>query len=169
MSKKKPIFVIQAHDASHLHFDFRLEVDGVLKSWAIPKGPSTDSKNKRLAVFTTDHAIEYANFEGVIPEGEYGAGTVMVWDKGTYKNIKEKDGKIVSMDKCIKKGEIDIWLDGKKIKGGYALIKTKLGKGDNWLLIKKNDDEVNCCPDPIKDKIKSILTNRTLKQIANNP
>ncbi|MFH0898132.1 MAG: DNA polymerase ligase N-terminal domain-containing protein [bacterium] len=122
MSKKKPIFVIHKHGATRLHYDFRLEIDGVLKSWAVPKGPSTDPAQKRLAVMVDDHEFEYAKFEGVIPKGQYGAGPVMIWDKGTYKNIKGKDGKSVPIKTCISRGQIEIWLEGKKLKGGYALI-----------------------------------------------
>lgn len=126
-TKSKNIFVIQKHDASHLHYDFRLEIDGVLKSWAVPKGPSTDPHEKRLAVETEDHPMEYATFEGVIPEGEYGAGPVIVWDNGTFDNIKEKDGKIIPLSQCYKNGQIEVNLHGKKLQGGYALIHTSFG------------------------------------------
>jgi DNA ligase D-like protein (predicted 3'-phosphoesterase) len=108
-----PRFVIQKHDASRLHYDFRLEVDGVLKSWTIPKGPSTDPGQKRLAVPTEDHPINYIDFEGIIPEGNYGAGTVIVWDMGTYHNLKED----ISMDNAIEDGHVDIQLEGEKLKG----------------------------------------------------
>jgi DNA ligase D-like protein (predicted 3'-phosphoesterase) len=147
---KSHIFVIQKHDASRLHYDFRLEIDGVLVSWAVPKGPSTNPADKRLAVRTDDHPMGYAKFEGIIPEGEYGGGTVMVWDYGTYKNIKEKDGKIVPMKQCLKNGQIEVWLKGHKLSGGYALVKTKLGgKGDNWLLVKMRDDEASARRNPV--------------------
>lgn len=134
MSAKKPIFVIQKHDASHLHYDFRIEVDGVLVSWAVPKGPSRDPRDKRLAMPTEDHDLTWAQFEGVIPEGEYGAGTVMIWDRGTYKNIKEKEGELVPLSDCLKRGTVEIFLEGKKLHGGYALIRMEDGK--RWLLIK---------------------------------
>jgi bifunctional non-homologous end joining protein LigD len=127
-----PIFVVQKHDASRLHYDFRLEVDGTLKSWAVPKGPPKKASDKRLAVMVEDHPLEYGNFEGEIPEGHYGAGTVEIWDRGTYENIKD-----YSMDSSIKKGQIEVELKGKKLKGPYALVRTKLGgKDKNWLLIK---------------------------------
>lgn len=136
---KKPIFVIQKHQASHLHYDFRLEIDGVLKSWAVPKGPSTDPRDKRLAVVTDDHPMEYAKFEGVIPPGNYGAGTVTIWDKGIYKNIKQKNGEFIPIDQCYKNGQIEVFLYGKKLKGAYALIEFK-GRENQWLLIKMNDE-----------------------------
>ena len=123
-SHKDPIFVIQKHDASHLHYDFRLEIDEVLKSWAVPKGPSTDPGTKRLAMPTDDHPLEYATFEGTIPEGEYGAGTVMVWDIGTFENIKHSKGQLIPMNQCYENGHIEIFLYGKKLKGGYALIRS---------------------------------------------
>jgi DNA ligase D-like protein (predicted 3'-phosphoesterase) len=135
-SARKPIFVIQKHDASRLHYDFRIQVGDILKSWAVPKGPSTDPRDKRLAVPTEDHPMGYADFEGVIPQGEYGGGTVMVWDTGTYKNIKEKDGKQVPMEKCVEDGHIMIWLDGRKIQGGYGLIRTGKDENARWLLVK---------------------------------
>jgi len=112
-SKGGPRFAIQKHDASRLHYDFRLEVGWVMKSWAGPKGPSTNPKDKRLAVPTEDHPIEYNQFEGTIPKGEYGAGTVLVWDEGTYRNLSK-----TPIEEGLEKGHITVWLDGKKLKGG---------------------------------------------------
>ena|SRR3990167_6439806 len=160
------IFVIQKHAASHLHYDFRLEIDGVLVSWAVPKGPSTNPAEKRLAARTEDHPVEYAKFEGVIPEGEYGGGTVMVWDYGTYENIKKRDGKLVPMKQCLENGQIEVLLKGHKLQGGYALIKTMLGiKGDNWLLIKMRDDKADARRNPVSTQNKSALTDRTMQEI----
>ena len=135
-SGEKLIFVVQKHAASHLHYDLRLEIGDVLVSWAVPKGPSMDTADKRLAIRTDDHPMGYATFEGEIPEGNYGAGKVKIWDSGTYENIKEKDGRLVPMKKCLKDGQIEVDLHGKKLKGTFALIKTKFGKGDSWLLVK---------------------------------
>lgn len=160
-----PIFVIQKHDASHLHYDLRLEIDGVLVSWAVPKGPSLNPQEKHLAIMTEDHPIEYADFEGVIPEGQYGGGTVMVWDTGTYKNIKEKNGKLVSMDECLKNGQIEVFLEGKKLKGGFALIKTQYAGGDNWLLMKMKDEFASARKKPVNSQNKSAITGRTMQQI----
>jgi DNA ligase D-like protein (predicted 3'-phosphoesterase) len=164
----QPIFVIQKHAASSLHYDFRLEVDGVLKSWAVPKGPSTDPSEKRLAVPTEDHPLEYADFEGVIPEGEYGAGTVLVWDAGRYHNLraeKEDDG-AASMEESLEQGKVEVWLEGEKLTGGYALVRT--GKGDDarWLLIKMRDDEADARRNPTSTEPKSVLTGRTLEEIT---
>ncbi len=132
--RKKTIFVIQKHFSSRLHYDFRIEINGALRSWAVPKGPSKSTKDKRLAVLTEDHPMEYAKFKGTIPKGEYGAGKVVIWDKGYYENIKEdKNNEIIPIEKCFKKGRIEIELFGKKLKGPYALIKFK---DKNWLLIK---------------------------------
>lgn len=165
---KGPLFVVQKHDARQLHYDFRLEIDGVLKSWAIPKGPSNNPRIKRLAVPTDDHPLGYADFEGVIPEGEYGAGTVMVWDLGTYKNIKRKDGKIVPMKQCYKNGQIEVFLDGEKLYGGYALIRTIRSKDETpyWLFIKMRDEHTDARHKPLAREQESVLTGRTLKQIA---
>ena len=160
MSKARPRFVVQKHDATRLHYDFRLEIDGVLKSWVLPKGPSTNPRDKRLAIMTTDHSMSYGKFEGVIPKGEYGAGTVMLWDRGTYRNMKKnKSGKTISMKGCLRKGEIDIKLNGKKLKGGYALIRFQ---GKRWLFIKKRDEFAN---KGIKSREKSVKSGKTLKQI----
>jgi DNA ligase D-like protein (predicted 3'-phosphoesterase) len=123
---RKPIFVIQQHAARALHYDFRLEAGGVLKSWAVPKGPSLKPKDKRLAMPTEDHPLEYATFEGVIPEDEYGAGPMIVWDTGTYRNVTDHDGTSVPLEDGLRVGRIRIWLDGKKLHGGYAL--TRIGR-----------------------------------------
>ena len=144
------MFVVQKHDASTLHYDFRLEINGFLKSWAVPKGPSTDPREKRLALPTEDHPLDYAHFEGVIPEGEYGAGTVIVWDTGTYRNLnRNEDDETVSMADAVQQGEIKVWLEGRKIKGGYALIRTGKGKKERWLLVKMKDDHADARRDPV--------------------
>jgi DNA ligase D-like protein (predicted 3'-phosphoesterase) len=169
-SKGKNIFVIQKHDASHLHYDFRLEIDGVLKSWAIPKGPSTNPREKRLAVETEDHPMEYATFEGVIPEGEYGAGPVIVWDSGTFDNIKEKDGKSVPLSDCYTNGQIEVNLHGKKLQGGYALIHTSFGddaRKKNWLLIKMKDEYADARRNPVKTEPESVISGKTIEEMAN--
>ena len=163
---KHPIYVIQKHDASHLHYDFRLEAGGVLKSWAIPKGPSTDPKVRRLAMPTEDHPIGYAAFEGDIPEGQYGAGTVMVWDIGTYRNLREeKQESPVSMEKSYDEGKIEVWLEGKKLKGGYALIRTGFEKR-GWLIFKLRDEYADKPVDPVNTEPDSALTGRSLEDIA---
>ena len=162
----QPIFVIQKHQASTLHYDFRIEVDGVLKSWAVPKGPSTDPSEKRLAIPTEDHPLGYADFEGVIPEDEYGGGTVMVWDRGTYRNLKEEDqDEPPSISEQLEDGHATVWLEGEKISGGYALIRT--GKGDDarWLLIKMDDDKADARRNPTSTETKSIISGRSLEEI----
>lgn len=162
---RSPLFVIQKHAASHLHFDFRIEVGGVLVSWAVPKSITTNPAEKHLAVPTEDHPLEYAHFEGIIPVGEYGGGTVMVWDIGTYQNIKKIKNKTVSMEQCLQLGRIEIFLEGKKLKGGYALIRTKRDKEVYWLLVKMRDDYAN---KRITNVTKSALSGKTMKQIADS-
>ena len=130
------IFVVQKHEARSLHYDFRLAVEGVLKSWAVPKGPSIDPKDKRLAIETEDHPLEYASFEGIIPEGQYGAGTVIIWDAGVYRNITEQDGQMGPMSQALAKGHAAFWLEGRRLLGGYALTRTKRG----WILVKIRDE-----------------------------
>lgn len=159
----KPIFVIQKHDASHLHYDFRLEMNGVLKSWAVPKGPSTNPTDKRLAVETEDHPMEYATFEGVIPEGHYGAGPVIVWDTGTFDNIKEKDGTAISLQQSYKNGQIEVDLHGKKLQGGYALIRTAPADEKKWLLIKMRDKYADARRNPTNTQPESVLSGKVIK------
>lgn len=164
---KKPIFVIQKHDATNLHYDFRLEIDNTLKSWSVPKGPSTDPSVKRMAIPTEDHPLAYADFEGVIPQGEYGGGTVMIWDKGTIEsNKKDKDGNVISLEKSFKNGSIEVILHGEKLKGGYNLVEMKGGKmKGNWLLMKQDDAEADARRNPVSTQAKSVVSGRTLKQI----
>lgn len=159
-------FVIQKHDASSLHYDFRLEVDGALRSWAVPKGPSTDPGEKRLAVPTEDHPLDYGDFEGVIPEGEYGAGAVMVWDRGTYRNLTEDDGVEKPIDEALDDGHASFWLEGEKIRGGYALTRTGYGDDARWLLVKMDDDEADARRDPVSTQPDSVETGRSLEEIA---
>jgi bifunctional non-homologous end joining protein LigD len=134
-------FVVQRHDATRLHYDFRLELGGVLKSWAVPKGPSMNPSDKRLAVMVEDHPVSYINFEGTIPEGNYGAGTVEVWDKGAFIPVDKDLEKISEREalKALTKGELKIFLKGKKLEGGFVLVQLKKD-AKNWLLIKHKDE-----------------------------
>lgn len=159
-------FVIQKHDASRLHYDFRLEMEGVLKSWAVPKGPSTDPTVKRLAMMVEDHPYDYRNFEGIIPSG-YGAGTVIVWDEGFYEpahsDAKDKKAKERELLKGIHAGKLHFIMQGKKLKGEYALVKTH-GRGENaWLLFKVKDKYISSEDITLKDK--SVISKKTLEQI----
>ncbi len=165
ITEEKPIFVIQKHDASNVHYDFRLEVDGVLKSWAIPKGPSTDPNIKRLAIPTEDHSIDYATFEGVIPEGQYGAGTVIVWDTGTYANTSKKDDQTLSTKEAIKKGHITVQLHGKKLQGEYAIIRTRSSNNDRWLFMKMKDDQADARRNPVNTEPKSVISGKTINDV----
>lgn len=157
------IYVIQKHKATNLHYDLRLELNGVLKSWAIPKGPSADPSQKKLAVPTEDHPIDYANFEGIIPEGEYGAGAVIVWDKGTYRNLKDD----ISVEEAYEKGKLEIFIEGKKLKGAYVLLRTgkKQDKGQWWLFIKMKDKYVDARRDPIKTEPESVISGKKIEDI----
>ncbi|GAB0156760.1 hypothetical protein CHRYSEOSP005_20270 [Chryseobacterium sp. Alg-005] len=141
-SKDKLIFVIQRHAASRLHYDFRLEMEGVLKSWAVPKGPSLDPKDKRLAMMVEDHPYDYKDFEGNIPEGNYGAGQVEIWDSGTYEPLEE-NSKLSDEKELLKElhaGSLKFILHGKKLKGEFALVKMKNSEDNAWLLIKHKDE-----------------------------
>jgi bifunctional non-homologous end joining protein LigD len=160
---KSNIFVVQKHDARNLHYDLRLEVDGVLKSWAIPKGPSLDPRQKKLAIETEDHPLEYARFEGIIPKGQYGAGTVIVWDTGPYRNMTEKDGGTLSVTEALEGGHIAVWLEGRKLKGGYALIRTKRG----WILVKMKDEGADS-KDILKIEPRSVLSGKAIEDLNKN-
>ena len=165
-SSKKPVFVIQQHAARAMHYDLRLEIDGVMPSWAVPKGPSLNPAVKRLAVMTEDHPLDYRNFEGIIPKGEYGAGPVIIWDRGTYKNIKEDDeGNLIPMKTCLKDGRIEIFFNGKKIKGAYALIRTgdKSVERSRWLLVKMRDEYAHARKNPVSSHPESVKTGKTIK------
>lgn len=161
---RDPIYVIQKHAARTLHYDFRLEVGGVLKSWAIPKGPSLDPRDKRLAVPVEDHELGYASFEGVIPEGQYGAGAVIVWDTGKYRNTTERDSKPVPIQTALKQGHATVWINGRKIRGGFSLIRTVGDK--RWLLVKMNDEEADPERNPVRDEPRSVLSGRTVEEVA---
>lgn len=160
-SKKGNIFVIQQHHASHMHYDFRLESEGVLVSWAIPKGPSTNPDDKRLAAQTEDHPLDYATFEGIIPRG-YGAGTVIVWDTGTYDNLTEKNHTLISIQDGLEKGHVKIMLHGKKLNGVYNLIKFKKEEKD-WLLIKADDEFADARRNPVATEPMSVLSRKTIQ------
>lgn len=160
-----PIFVVQKHDASSLHYDFRLEIDNVLVSWAVPKGPSMKPNQKRLAIQTEDHPLGYADFEGRIPEGEYGAGSVIIWDKGIYKNTRKVD-----LKNSLEEGKIEFKLEGEKLMGSFALIRTgnPEKKSTNWLLIKKNDEfavKNEDDPEITQEKPKSVVSGKTVTEI----
>lgn len=161
-SKKRGIYVIQKHRATQLHYDFRLEHNGVLLSWTVPKGPSLDPSVKRLAMQVEDHPVEYANFEGVIPGGEYGGGTVMVWDNGEW------EPEIEDIDRALQKGDFKFTLYGKKLRGSWVLVRTR-GFGSradrSWLLIKHRDQYASTA-DIEEDQPRSVLTKRLLAEIA---
>jgi DNA ligase D-like protein (predicted 3'-phosphoesterase) len=144
----------------------RLEVGGVLKSWAVPKGPSLNPAVKRLAVPTEDHPLDYADFEGTIPEGNYGAGTVLVWDIGTYSNIKRIEGEEVPLPQQLDNGQVEVRLNGRKLAGGYALVRTGGGDDARWLLIKMSDEHADRQRDVTAEEPESVLSGRTLEEIA---
>lgn len=160
-------FVIQKHDASSLHYDFRLEFGGVLVSWAVPRGLSTDPGEKRLAIQTEDHPRDYLDFEGVIPEGEYGAGTVLVWDTGNYRNLRARKGpNSQSMEDSLEDGLLEVFLEGEKLRGGYALKRIQGGKKPRWLIIKMNDEHADARRHPTSTQPDSVKTGRGLDEIA---
>jgi bifunctional non-homologous end joining protein LigD len=171
------LFVVHKHKATSLHYDFRLEIGGVMPSWAIPKGPSLDSRVKRLAMPTDDHALEYRNFEGVIPPGQYGAGPVMVWDRGTYdpevetgkgswKRVTDREKAERTATQGLKEGNLKFFLNGDKLKGSFALVRTSGFEGRaRWLLIKRRDEHSHDGYDA-RDYDRSAVSGRTLAQIA---
>jgi DNA ligase D-like protein (predicted 3'-phosphoesterase) len=137
-----------------------------LKSWAVPKGPSTDPRDKRLAMAVEDHPLDYADFEGVIPEGNYGAGQVIVWDTGTYRNITEREGEELPIADALADGHVVVWLEGRKLRGGYILQRVgKDGERERWLLIKQTDEGADARRNPVKTQPESVLSGRTIEEL----
>ncbi len=159
---RAPRFVIQKHAASTLHYDFRLEVDGTLRSWAVPKGLSTDPRVKRLAVEVEDHPLEYADFEGRIGEGSYGAGAVIVWDAGTYRNLDQAQ----PIADALSAGHAKVWLEGVKLQGGWTLQRTRAARQPQWLVIKRRDERADARRHPESTQPESVKTGRTVEQVA---
>src|SRR5918999_2986863 len=166
--RRAPRFVIQKHDASSLHYDFRLEAGGVLKSWAVPKGPSTDPRDKRLAMPTEDHPLSYGDFEGVIPEGEYGAGPIIVWDTGTYRNLTEEGETEIPVEEAVDRGHVKVGLEVTKLRGGWSLRRTAIGRTGRakWLLVKLRDEEADARRRPVSSQPESVITGRTIEDVA---
>jgi bifunctional non-homologous end joining protein LigD len=164
---KSLAFVIQKHAATQLHFDLRLELDGVMLSWAVPKGPNLDPSVKRLAMQVEDHPIEYNEFEGTIPKGEYGGGTVMLWDRGTYESAGA-DGDVAELRRGYQKGDFKFVLHGKRLRGSWVLVRTRRGdeRRPQWLLIKHRDEHAVAGYDIVAETSTSVATGRTMQQIA---
>jgi DNA ligase D-like protein (predicted 3'-phosphoesterase) len=153
-------FVIQQHAATTLHYDFRLEADGVLKSWAVPKGPSTDPREKRLAVQVEDHQLDYGDFEGPLGDG-YGAGRVIVWDAGTWRPLTEGP-----VGEALERGHLSFWLEGEKLRGGWTLQRTGGGAKPQWLLIKRRDEGADARRNPVSTQPESVKSGRTIDEIG---
>jgi DNA ligase D-like protein (predicted 3'-phosphoesterase) len=163
---RRPRFVIQQHAASSEHFDFRLEVAGVLKSWAVPKGPSTDPRDRRLAVATEDHPLGYANFEGEIQSGDYGAGQVIVWDRGFFVNRShDRQGQPVEAAAALEHGHLTFELHGRKLRGGYSLTLMRGRGGGQWLLVKSADELADARRRPAPNQPASVLSDPTIRQL----
>src|SRR5215203_6568065 len=166
-SKGHLVFCVQKHAASHLHYDFRLEMEGVLKSWAVPRGPSLNPDDKRLAMMVEDHPYDYRSFEGIIGKGNYGAGTVIVWDEGTYEPAEPIEGSIKQQEKVLLKqlheGNLKFRLKGKKLNGEYALVHIKGREENAWLLIKKKDKYATTTD--ITKKGESVQSGKTIEQV----
>jgi bifunctional non-homologous end joining protein LigD len=166
---RKLQYVIQKHAASHLHYDVRLELDGVMKSWAVPKGPSLDPSVKRLAMQVEDHPIEYNQFEGIIPKGEYGGGTVMIWDRGSYSYGGDDEGDpVAALRRGYERGELKFVLDGERLTGSWVLVRTRRGdpRRAQWLLIKHRDEAAEPGSEVVEEYLTSAATGRTMEEIA---
>ena len=160
-------YVIQKHDASRLHYDLRLEVNGVMKSWAVPRGPSINPKVRRLAIQVEDHPIEYNTFEGTIPEGEYGGGTVMIWDRGSWRYGGDDPDPEHGTREGLRLGKLEIVLDGRRLRGAWVLVRTaKPGTKAQWLLIKQRDRHAGDGPEPTERYLRSVASRRTMAGIA---
>jgi DNA ligase D-like protein (predicted 3'-phosphoesterase) len=155
--------MVQKHQAVHLHYDFRLEIGGVLKSWAIPKGPSLDPSVKRLAIEVEDHDLEYAIFEGVIEEGHYGAGPVLVWDTGWFE-ARDANHDMESLAMMVHAGKVEVCLHGRRLRGGFTLVRMK-DRPRQWLLIKQRDKEARPGSEVVEEHVSSVLSGRTIKDL----
>ena len=169
---KPPRFAIQKHAASSLHYDLRLEIGDALESWAVPKGPSLDPSVKRLAMRTEPHPLEYLEWEGVIPKGEYGAGEMIVWDRGVYQNISgtplagAKPGKKMTMEEMLEKGDLKFFLLGDKIHGAFGLFRTSPpGEREQWLLVKKKGEGADARRNPVSTQPESVLSGKTIEDL----
>ncbi len=151
-----PRYVIQQHAATSLHWDFRLEVGGTFKSWAVPKGPSLSPRDKRLAMAVEDHTLSWGDFEGLVPDGEYGAGPVIVWDRGRYRNLRDEP-----MDEALAAGHASFWLDGEKLRGGWSLRHIE---DRRWLLVKRRDEHADK-GDPVSERPESVVSGRTVEEM----
>lgn len=153
--------MIQHHAARSDHYDLRLEIQGVLVSWLIASGPSTNPRDRRMARRTEDHPLDYADFEGVIPDGEYGAGPVIVWDRGSYANATDRE-----MAECLDRGHLSFRLQGEKLCGGFTLTRIRTGRDETWLLIKRNDEHADPRRKPVTSQPESVVSGRTLDDLA---
>jgi bifunctional non-homologous end joining protein LigD len=165
-ARRARAYVIQKHAASHLHYDLRLEIDGVMKSWAVPKGPSLDPGVKRLAMEVEDHPIEYNKFEGTIPAGQYGGGTVMLWDRGTFEYDGPSDDPAEGLRRGWEKGDLKIALHGERLQGSWALVRMRRPGRPQWLLIKHRDEFAEPGSDVAAEWTTSVATGRTMEEIA---
>jgi len=159
-----PRFVIQKHAARNLHYDFRLEVAGAFASWAVPKGPSTDPRDKRLAMRVEDHRLSWGDFEGVIPDGQYGAGSVIVWDAGGYRNLSDE-----RIEDALGAGHASFWLEGRKLRGGWSLRRIRAsasGGKESWLLVKKRDEQADARRNPVSTQPESVLSGKTIDEVG---
>ena len=165
--RRHPRFAVQKHAATSLHYDLRLEIGDTLASWAVPKGPSLDPRDKRLAMRTEDHPLEYLSWEGVIPKGEYGAGEMIVWDRGVFQNIsKTRSGRELGLEEALEKGDLKLFLLGEKIRGPYALVRTSdPGDREQWLLIKKKGEGADARRRPTSSQPESVLSGLTIEQL----
>ena len=154
-------FVVQKHAARSLHYDFRLEVAGAYASWAVPKGPSTDPREKRLAMRVEDHLLSWGDFEGVIPDGQYGAGAVIVWDAGEYRNLSDEP-----IEDALEEGHASFWLEGQKLLGGWSLRRIGGGRKESWLLVKKRDERADARRNPVSTQPESVLSGRTIDEVG---
>lgn len=165
--RRHPRFTIQKHAATSLHYDLRLEIGGALASWAVPKGPSLDPREKRLAMRTEDHPLDYLEFEGVIPKGQYGGGPMIVWDRGVFENIsKTRSGRPLDLSEALEAGDLKLFLLGEKVRGPYALVRTSdPGEREQWLLIKKRGEGADARRNPTSTQPESVLSGRTIEQL----